>query len=211
MSLPVFCQELVEKKIFSSADEILIELDLIDHIRLENSVKEGEIAVYAEALTQAPNFKIEEKGNTVFIKDARPIQTEEVEGLDKVCSIEPNYTSYRVQIPKDKIVYVSIIEGNFYSDSFYGEINLKVEDGIIKLSNPEDHINIRLNTGSVIIKDIEKGVIDAETKMGILNTDFEGDSLIESKKLFHHTVGTSGQSINIRTIMANIYLYERKG
>lgn len=207
----MFCQELVEKKIYSSADEILIELDLIDHIRLENSEKEDEIAVYAEALIEAPNYTIEEKGNTILIKDLRPIQIEEAAELDKVCSVEPNYTSYKVHVPKNKTVYVSVIEGNFYSDAFKGALNVKIEDGIAKLSDPEDHINIVINTGSVIIKDIEKGVIDAETNMGILNVDFDCNDSNESKKVFKDTLGTSDRSINIRTIMANIYLYGRKG
>ena len=52
---------------------------------------------------------------------------------DKVCSVEPNYTSYQIYIPKNRILYVSFIEGNFYSESFQGDLNLKVEDGILKL------------------------------------------------------------------------------
>lgn len=196
---------------YSSADEILIELDVIDHLQLINSNKEGEIAVYAEALTEPPNYSIEEKGNSILIKDVRPIQIEEVEELDKVCSVEPNFTSYKVQIPRNKTVYVSIIEGNFYSDSFEGVLNLKIEDGIVKISDPEDDLNISLNTGSVIVKDIQKGVIHAETNRGILNTDLEGNDSVEPKKMLKYTIEKSGRSINIRTIMANIYLYGIKG
>lgn len=162
-------------------------------------------------MIEAPNYTIEEKGNTILIKDLRPIQIEEAAELDKVCSVEPNFTSYRVQIPKNKTVYVSIIEGNFYSDAFNGVLNLKIEDGIVKLKATEDDINIKLNTGSVIVKDIEKGVIHAETKMGILNTDLQNHDSKESKKMFKATLGRSDRSIHVRTIMANIYLYGRKG
>ena len=207
----MFCQELVEKKIHSSADNVLIELDIIDHLRLVNSEKEGEISVYAEALTEPPNFFLEDKGKTILIKDVRPIQIEESSEWDKVCSVEPNFTSYQVHVPKNKTVYISIIEGNFYADAFKGKLNVKIEDGIVKLSEPQDHMNIKLNTGSVVVKNIDTGLINAETNMGILKTNFHKNDSNGHQKMLRDTLGSSGHSIHVRTIMANIYLYERKG
>lgn len=184
---------------------------MIDHVRLVNTDDKGEISVYAEGLIEPPNFKIEDQGKTILIKDIRPVQIEEEADLDKVCSVEPNFTSYRVQIPGNKNVYISILEGNLYSDGFKGQLNVKVEDGIIKLSKPTDQVRVKLNTGSVIVKDIVNARIDAETNMGILNTDLKKEAPEKHRKNLVDTIGKPYPLINIRAIMANIYLYGQKG
>lgn len=200
-------QEVVEKKIASQAQNILIEFDLIDHIELFNSNEVSSIEVRAEGSVQMPGFKLEEIDGHVILSDHEIPALEEPMSEEKACIIEPNYTSYRIYIPKERTVYVSFLEGNFYADSFDGELNLKAENGLVKLKNIQDPVHISLNTGSVFIRDIQDTKIDSATNMGILVDDIVPKKGNKPNRELMYTLGNPDKSIVIRTILANIYLY----
>lgn len=204
-------QEIVEQTIASKAKTIIIEFDLIDHIQLYNSGDESSIKVRAEASGQSPSFQLEETGDQVLLRDNEQLVSAGSLGDDKVCMVEPNYTSYQIYVPKNRALHISFMEGNFYADKFEGDLNLKVEDGIIKLKDMNFPVKLSLNAGSVFLQDIRNAKIDAETNLGILvNHIFEEDTIMQSKKLLQ-TIGDPNNSIVIRTILANIYLYGSKG
>jgi hypothetical protein len=204
-------QEVVEQTIESKAKTIIIEFDLIDHIQLFNSGDGSSITVRAEGSGQSPSFQIEETGEHVLLRDNEQLVSAGSLGDDKVCMVEPHYTSYQIYVPKNRVLHISFMEGNFYTDNFEGDLNLKVEDGIIKLKDMNFPVKLSLNAGSIFLQDIRNTKIDAETNLGILvNHIFEEDSVIQSKKLLQ-TIGNPNNSIVIRTILANIYLYGSKG
>jgi len=209
-----FCsygQEIVEKKIHSNLDEIVIEFDLIDNIRLFNNKADSDIIVRAEGSSQIPNYQLKEQNGHVLLKDYKPFDPNEDPDADKVCSIEPNYTSYQIYIPKNRTLYISFIEGNFYAEAFEGELNLKVEDGIIKLNNILDDTNIHLNSGSVTINEVNHARIEAETNLGALITDLVDPLTNKDRQKLFQSEGEASSSLIIKTIMANIYLYGSKG
>jgi hypothetical protein len=204
-------QEVVEQTIESKAKTIIIEFDLIDHIQLFNSGDGSSITVRAEGSGQSPSFQLEETGEHVLLRDNEQLVSAGSLGDDKVCMVEPHYTSYQIYVPKNRVLHISFMEGNFYTDNFEGDLNLKVEDGIIKLKDMNFPVKLSLNAGSIFLQDIRNTKIDAETNLGILvNHIFEEDSVIQSKKLLQ-TIGNPNNSIVIRTILANIYLYGSKG
>ncbi len=175
-----------------------------------NSGDESSITVHAEGSVQTPSFQLEETDGHVLIRDNELLVSEESLGDDKVCMIEPNYTSYQIYVPKNRALYISFMEGNFYADKFEGDLNLKVEDGIIKLKDMNFPVKLSLNAGSVFLHGLRNTKIDAETNLGILVNDIsEEDSIMPNKKLYQ-TVGNPNNSIVIRTILANIYLYGSK-
>ena len=98
------------------------------------------------------------------------------------------------------------MEGNLYADNFEGDLNLKVEDGIIKLRNMNDPVKLSLNSGSVFLNEIRNTKIDAETNQGVLVNDLIKEGNINSNKRLVETIGSPDNLIIIRTILANIYL-----
>ena len=199
-------QEIVEQRIDSNAEDILIEFDLIDHIELFNSNDESSIRVKAEGNNAAHSFQLEEKEGHVLLSGHDIKVAEELLGDDKVCQVEPNYTSYQIYVPKEKVLYISFMEGNLYADNFEGDLNLKVEDGIIKLRNMNDPVKLSLNSGSVFLNEIRNTKIDAETNLGVLVNDLIKEGNINSNKRLVETIGSPDNLIIIRTILANIYL-----
>ena len=209
-----FCahsQEIVEKRITSDLDKIVIEFDLIDHIQLLNNNDSSDIIVRAEGSTQISSFQLKENGEQVLIKGKQLFVDNEEFDEDKVCSVEPNYTSFQIYIPKNRILFVSFIEGNFYADGYKGEINLRVENGIIKLKSITENTNIQLNSGSVFVHKIENTEIDVETNLGILITDLSDKTTSSPNRKLELSDSGTNKTLKIRAIMANIYLYGSKG
>lgn len=210
-SFCAFSQEIVEKRISSKLENIVIEFDLIDHILLLNNNDSEDIIVRAEGLAQAPNYQVNEIDDHVLIVGKQLFVENNEFDQDKVCSVEPNYTSYQIYIPKNRILFISFIGGNFYADNYKGELNLRVEDGIIKLHNIKENTNVQLNSGSIFVDKIEKTEIDAETNLGILITDLPHETTNTPKRKLELSDPETSKSLIIRTIMANIYLYGSKG
>lgn len=206
----VLSQEIVEKSINSESEKILVEFDLIDHIELFNSDSESQIVVKAVGSEHTPNFQIREVNGYVLLKDFKSPSKEAMLEQDKVCSVEPNYTSYEIYVPRNKNLYISVIEGNFYANNFDGNLNLKVEDGIIKLKGMNKPVSVQLNSGSIFVHDIINTKIDAETNMGILVHNLTDISNERPEKKLNETIGDAKNSLLISAILANIYLYRSK-
>lgn len=175
-----------------------------------NSIDDSSIIVRAEGPVQSQSFTLKDTKGHVLLRDHEILDTEELLVNNKVCIVEPNYTSYQIYIPKHRSVYISFMEGNFYSENFEGNLNLKIEDGIIKLKDMQYPVNVSLNTGTVFLKDIRNTEIDAATNLGILMNNTSTEDKVEPQKKVFQTIGKPNNSIVIRTILANIYLYGSK-
>lgn len=206
-----YSQEIVEKRIHSNLDKVVIEFDLIDNIQLFNNKEGPDIIVRAEGSTQIPNYQLKEHNGYVLIKDYESFDADAAFYADKVCSVEPNYASYQIYIPKNRILYISFKEGNFYTESFDGAINLKIENGTLKMTGILDDTNIQLNSGSVSMNEVKHAKIDAETNLGTLSTDLVDPSTNKDGRKLIQSEGDASISLKIRAIMANIYLYGSKG
>ena len=205
-SVNSFGQKLIEKSISSKADQVILEFNVIDQIELFNAKADTEFSILGEGRTYFPDFDLKEVNGVVYLEENDQVSDEEVYSVDKVCSIEPNFTSYQVFIPEGKKLYISFVEGNFFTKDFKGELNLIVEDGILKLNHMPNAVNIRLSSGSIYAENIENTSIDAKTNMGSLISDPPLEGFSEDNKHLIDTVGNGSKSLMIRTIMANIYL-----
>jgi len=205
-SVNSFGQKLIEKSISSKADKVILEFNVIDQIELFNAKADTEFSILGEGRSYFPDFDLKEVNGVVYLEENDQDSDEEAYNVDKVCSIEPNFTSYQVFIPEGKKLYISFIEGNFFAEDFKGELNLIAEDGILKLNHMLNAVNVRLNSGSVYAENIQNTSIDAKTNLGSLITDASLEGLSEDKKHLMDTAGNGSNSLMIRTIMANIYL-----
>jgi hypothetical protein len=205
-SVNSFGQKLIEKSIISRADQVILEFDVIDQIELFNTKADTKFLIIGEGRTYFPDFNLKEVNGVVYLEENNQVSDEDAYSVDKVCSIEPNFTSYQVFIPEGKKLYVSFIEGNFFAEDFKGELNLMAEDGILKLNHMSNSVNIRLSSGSIYARNIENTSLDAKTNLGSLITDSPLEGLSENKKHLMDTVGNGSKSLMIRTTMANIYL-----
>lgn len=179
---------------------------MIDQVHLYNSEVTGQFLIKAEGGSRVPDFTLKEKQGVVYIRGNDIDRGKEALELDKVCSIEPNYTSYQIFVPSGRELYMSIVEGNFYSDGFQGELNLKVEDGIVQLSHCTDPVRVKLNTGSIFVQAYENSDVDAKTNLGMLIADPWIKHISDDKKQLVHRFGNGRNQLKIRTIMANIFL-----
>lgn len=204
-------QYLVEKRLSSSLEKIVIEFDQIDHIQLYSAETNSEIIVKAEGDVDVPGFQIREANNVVLLRDFDFGKEDSVLDEDKVCQIVPNFTSYQIYVPANKELYVSVREGNFYTENFEGQLELKIENGIANLIGVKNNVSIYINSGNVYVKGIQNAKLDVKTNLGTLETDLQKEiELIKGNQLAG-SIGESKDSLYIRTILANIFLYGSKG
>lgn len=206
LSVNCFSQHLIEKSINSGAEQIILEFNAINQIQLFNSEGDTDFLILAEGKTHFPMFVIKEVNGVVYVEENEIRADKESDGLDKVCIVEPDFTSYQVYVPEGKDVYVSFIEGNLYAEGFRGDLNIIVENGIIKLNHINDIVKVRLNSGSIYVENIENAFVDAETSLGSLIIDPSLEGFSEGEKHLVENLGNASKKLLIKTILANVYL-----
>lgn len=206
LSVNCFSQHLIEKSINSGAEQIILEFNAINQIQLFNSEGDPDFLILAEGKTHLPMFVIKEVNGVVYVEENEIRADKETDGLDKVCIVEPDFTSYQVYVPRGKDVYVSFIEGNLYAEGFRGNLNIIVENGIIKLNHINDSVKVRLNSGSIYVENLENAFVDAETSLGSLIIDPSLEGFSEGEKHLVENLGNASKKLLIKTILANVYL-----
>ena len=110
-----FSQKIFKNSISSHTDHIYIEFNVIDHLELIVDDDHNFITIIAESEDQiVQNFVVEDKNGIVFIKGKNNYISDYSNNIDKFCSIQPIYTSYKIKVPSGKNLNISFSEGNFY-------------------------------------------------------------------------------------------------
>lgn len=204
-TVQIFAQYHFETTANSTSKRIFLELEVIDELRLFNSENKDEFLVKEIGKEQGRKLDFEEKEGSIYLNERILDLGEIEEEADKVCSIEPDYNTYELYVPKGVEVYLSIVYGNFKSNSFKGKLNLMVEKGIIKIKDLQGDSKVKINAGKVFVNDVENILIDAETNMGIIVAHQDLGMISENKRKLNTRLGSGKDSLLIRAILANIY------
>ena len=207
----ISAQKTFEKSITSRASKIIVDFSLIDQIELMTWEEKNRITVIADSeVNQALDLVLEEKNGVVFIKSLETsIEYNEFE-IDKQCSVQPIYTSFKIYIPKNKKVEISILQGNFYTNNFKGDLNLRIEEGIIKINKFKGTVNVQVNIGKVYIDGVNNTDIDVKSNMGIVTSELIIKDKIQNKSYLKGVFGENYNQLNIQAILANIQLKSSK-
>lgn len=206
-----FAQKIFKKSINSSATKIVVDFNIIDQIELTTWENGDKIVVTAESENNnIPNIFLEERDHIVFIKSIDAYFEQETLEIDKQCSIQPIYTSYRIQIPKNKKIDISFTQGNFYANNFKGDLNLKVEEGIVKVNHFEGLVHVQINTGNVYFNELENTKINVVSNLGLVSSNILMENQNQSKNHLKGVFGKNFNELNVKAILANIKLKPSK-
>ncbi len=204
-----FAQKVFEKSINSNAKKIVIDFDMVDLVELITWDVDNKIVVVAQSETNSSsNIVLEEKRGVVFIKSMENNFEQNVLDIDKLCNIQPIYTTYRIKIPKSRKIDIAIRQGNFYTSNFKGDLNLQVEEGIVKIKKFTGLVSVKINMGNVYLNNISDTKIDVRSNLGKITSN-----LLIQEQSKNHVKGVFGKSnneLNIRAILANIQLISAK-
>jgi len=207
----IFGQKKVEKSITSKANRIVIEFNVIDEIKLTSSEDDFKIDLIADSRDNtSPNVIMEEINGVVFIKSQEIFLDNNELEVDKLCSVQPNYTSYQISIPKGKIIDVSYTHGNFYTNNFKGELNLKVEEGIVKINHFEGSVYVHINVGNIYVEGINDSKINVRSNLGTITSNVQLKDTVQNKSHIIGVFGSNFNNLNINAILANIHLKSLK-
>ena len=200
-------QKIYTNSITSNSTKIIIEFNIIDQVEIIITDDVDEIVVIAEnEVNKFLNFILEDKNGIVFIKDIENHFEDINLQVDKLCIVEPVYTSYQIKIPKDRNTYISYSQGNFYANNFDGILNLNLDKGIVKLDSFKGKVNMNINVGNVYCNQIKSLKINIKSNLGAVSSDFQLENSIQKKNQINGVFGKSINELNINAIQANIQL-----
>lgn len=207
MAVNIFSQKVITKSLNSKAEKVIIEFNIIDKIDLITSNDENMIFVVVESENEIiPRVSLKEENGIIFIKSNEKFEDENSINLDKSCSIQPNYSSYKIRVPKNKKLDISFTNGNFYATGFIGDLNLKIEEGIVKVNDFKGSVFVHINLGNVHFEGIRDTELSVTSNLGLVSSDLE---MINPKKGKNYLKGVYQKSINqlrVNAILANIHL-----
>jgi len=195
--LRMFPQKSVTKIIDFNGDFIRINLGKIDHLELIQSSK-NKVNIVANELQQESSFlKIENQKNELFI-DA--VQTEILKDERPACIEQPLFTSYKISVPKNVKVFITIKSGNFFTSNYNGFLDLQVQEGEINLKNILGNIKIINIDGIIFCTTAIKNII-AISHLG--NVYLQKEKPVKNNKSIR-------ELLKIETIRGNIFVNTNK-
>lgn len=202
-----FAQINLEKSIISNASNYIFEFDIIDHIEIIESENPKKVTVVSEASdSHASSFTLEEVNGNVYLKNFETNFPDEKENIDKMCKVQPDYTSFKIKVPKEKNILVTFVDGNFYLNQFQGNLELILNDGLVEVNKFKGSVLVKISGGKVICSGIKDARIDVETNQGSINTALAFKELQSNKNKINAIYGLPTNSLKIKGINANIYL-----
>ena len=198
-------QKVLKKSFSSKANKIIAEFDFIDQVEIVTTDMINQIIVISksEEITSS-NISIEEVRDKLFIKTiGKNVNGSEI-AVIKLTNIRPVYASYQIKIPSNMNVDVSIVNGNFISKNFHGNLQLKMEEGTIKIDSFKGDILVNINIGNVSITEIEDCKINVHSNLGKVQSSLNLKK--GNKTYFYGVVGNKKNTLNINAMLANIHL-----
>ena len=207
MNASFFAQETLKKSIFTDASNYIFEFDIIDHIEIIESNNPKIITVLSEGSdTQSLNFNLTEVNGDVYLKNVDTEFLSEKEKINKVCKVQPIYTSFTIEVPKGKNIFVTFTDGNFYLNQFQGNLELLLNDGLVEVNQFSGSILVKIEGGNVICTGIENTSIDVESNLGIVNSTLATAESQSRKNKVNAIYGSPINILKVRGISANVYL-----
>jgi hypothetical protein len=206
-----FAQKIIKKSIKTDVSSLIIEFNSIDQLDLVCSNSKNEVVVISQnERNQSPTVNLQEINGVLFIKSfEKPTQEDMVE-IDKLCTIQPMYTSFKISIPKNKNVQVIYTQGNFLTENFEGNLKLKLEEGIVKIGKYTGNIAITLYNGQVVCNAIQNTELNINSNIGNITTNFELDNGGQNAHEINGVFGQKLSSLTIESILANMELTTNK-
>lgn len=202
-----FAQKIIKKSIKTNAATVIIEFNMIDQFELFCSNSTDEVVVISQnEKNQSPTVILEEKNEVLFIKSFEHATVKEAFEIDKLCTIQPMYSSFKISIPKNKNIQVIYAQGNFMTENFTGNLKLKLQDGMVKIGKYEGNVAVTLHNGQVICDAIQDTELDVNASIGKVIANFELNNALQNEHELKGVFGRKLNSLAIETILANINL-----
>ena len=186
---------------------MIIEFNMIDQLDLVCSNSANEVVVISQNdKNQSPSVILKEKNGVLFIKSFQNATVIEESEIDKLCAIQPIYTSYKISIPKNKNIQVIYGQGNFMTENFSGNLKLKLQEGIVKIGKYTGEIAVTLYNGQVNCDAIQDSELNVNSNIGKVMANFELNNAIQNNHELKGVLGHKLNGLTIESIMANIEL-----
>lgn len=191
-------ENLVKRSMTLNGDRIVMDFPEVDLIRL-TTYSGNEIQIEASnEFGGFSNFILEEREGTGFVKSLQT-WSDQVESEDKVCSIQPKYPKFFVNIPEGKEVKIKVKDGNIAIDSFAGRLGLELETGKVEVEKYSGELYVNMNNGNIVCA-VSDSKLDVETRLGSIKTELQGAFEVHSKHQVTGIVGLPKSLLKIEAV-----------
>ncbi len=207
MTVNSFAQKIYTKSLNSGAKKIIVEFNIIDKIELITSNEKNLIFITSESENEAPpRITLKEENGIIFIKSNENFYEDKNSDIDKLCNVQPDYSSYLLKIPKGRKIEISFTQGNFYANNFVGDLSLRMEEGMVKIKKFEGSVFVHINIGNVYFNEIKNTELSVKSNMGTIFSDLIMTDLNPIENKLNGIFEKNVNQLKVDAIMANIHL-----
>jgi hypothetical protein len=200
IAIATFSQKKATKKFTTTFKEITISTEGLDELVLENSATEFlEIFLYAENPNKQ-HIVIEEKSTETEIKFKIPVFKSKDAVFRKYITKRLKRASATIKLPKNQQVSIFGDKINITSKSYHGNLNIFMENGIVRLDTIQQGLVLKMYAGSLfgVFKKTNLNVVSNLGKIKIDAVFYQNN--YQKKEI------TTPKKISITTIKGNIFL-----
>lgn len=205
LSLNSFAQKTVVKEVDFNNQNIEIQLGDIDFLEIVHTDQQ-KVSISMRDYPENPSrVDLVHSEKVIKVKAFRIIPFQVGLKTEKFCYEQPLFPSYKLALPKGCNITITFENGNFSTQNFIGNLNLRLNIGDLTIDNFEGNVNAELFSGNIdaIIKNTE---FDILSKHGKITTNFLGNNLQKTDISLKGTLGVNNNRLTIKSIKANIVL-----
>ncbi len=195
----------VEKSVDYNNQTIEIQFGDIDLLEITHT-EDQKVSLSMQDYKENPiQVDIKSKDDVIAITSINFTSIEADSKMDKFCYEQPLFPSYKLMLPKGCNIAIIFENGNFSTQNFIGNLNLRLNTGDVTIDDFEGNINAELFSGNIdaTIKDTEVAI---RSNHGKITTTFPSNDWQTTDISLNGTLGTKKNLLKVQSINANIML-----
>ena len=97
---------------------------------------------------------------------------------------------------------------NLYAEGFEGDMELQLEEGVVRLDEMEGSVKVEMNRGRIWISGLDRKKVMARTRMGELVLHRSDGTKEDHENFLDEEFGRAKDQLEVITVMGSIYLQE---
>ena len=209
MPLFLLAQKTPQKTLISDTRTVVIELASVEQILLKTTTTTNKIKVGYIHTNYTNTPTIFEKENVVYIQISKDAQ--KLSGVEKTKyrAGQPLYPSYIIEVPKDVEVQLLYDKGNFLTEHFYGDLDIRLNSGDVTINQFKGTMNISTYSGKIDVT-LNSANIFVENSKGDSQSNLQDKRLVRTGTLLKGVYRNASNMLKIRTVTSKITLNSAK-
>lgn len=208
LTLQVPAQKTVSKEVAYKGQKIQVALGDVDKIVLEHTTVQKVMVTMTSYIENPIGLTLKESNEYIYI-NSNKLALQTPEKVDKFCSEQPLFPTYKITIPDNAEVAIYYNNGDFVAEGFTGIVNLRLNSGTLDILNLQGSVAIELFSGNINTT-VSNSTIDITTNRGKITSFIKAKKFLQTNTSLKGVYGKPIHKLHVRAIHANITLRPTK-